>query len=63
MDGDDSELEEDDNDTDLLAIERRRRSQNQDALRRRAGEPEKPVVKEILKMNEPFLQRLRQVLA
>ena len=60
IDGD-SEDEADDANTDLLAVERKRR--NQDTLRRRAGEPEKPVVKEILKMNAEFLERLRQVLA
>lgn len=49
--------------TDLLAVERERRAKNREALRRRSGEPEKPVVTEILKLTPEFLVMLRQVLA
>lgn len=65
MEDDDSEAEaeRDDNNDDLLAAERKRRSRNLDMMRRRAGEPEKPPVKEILKLNDEFLRMLRQVLA
>ena len=47
----------------VIAIERERRTKNRESLRRRAGEPEKPVVKEILKMTPEFLVILRQALA
>jgi len=46
-----------------LAVERERRVKTREALRRRAGEPEKPQVKEILKMTPEFLVMLRQALA
>ena len=48
---------------DPLSAERKRRSSVQEALRRRAGEPEKPVVEELLKMNGGFVGMLRQTLA
>ncbi|PLN82273.1 hypothetical protein BDW42DRAFT_184888 [Aspergillus taichungensis] len=46
-------LEEED-DTDPITAERRRRVKKQDQLRRSAGEPVKPEIKEILKLREPF---------
>lgn len=63
MEDSDEENEAEEDDADPLEAERKRRARNQDLLRRRAGEPEKPVVKEILKLNEQFLVRLRNVLA
>lgn len=56
------ELEEDE-DADPIASERRRRSKTADMLRRRAGEPEKPMVTELLGMRDGFLAMLRMVLA
>ncbi|KAL6720779.1 hypothetical protein ACLMJK_002704 [Lecanora helva] len=63
--GDDSEedeLEEEEN-ADPIASERKRRRKAADVLRRRAGEPVKPEVKELLGMREGFLAMLRMVLA
>jgi hypothetical protein len=48
---------------DPIAAERRRRSKAQDRLRRSAGEPVKPVVTEVVKLEEPFLISLRNVLS
>ncbi|KAI0164842.1 succinate flavoprotein subunit [Xylariaceae sp. FL1272] len=45
---------------DPIEAERRRRAKNQDKLRRSAGEPAKPVVKEIHGLKENFLVMLRQ---
>ncbi|KAK5084271.1 hypothetical protein LTR05_005347 [Lithohypha guttulata] len=59
----DSEEEEAEDDLDPIAAERRRRSRQQDRLRRSAGEPEKPPIQEILKMQPAFLAMLRTVLA
>ncbi|GMF80332.1 unnamed protein product [Aspergillus oryzae] len=56
------ELDEED-DLDPISAERRRRVKQQDQLRRTAGEPVKPEVKEILKLAEPFGVMLRMVLA
>lgn len=65
-DGDDSdedeEREEEEN-VDPIAGERRRRRKAADVLRRRAGEPVKPEVKELLGLREGFLAMLRMVLA
>lgn len=55
-------LEEED-DMDPITAERRRRVKKQDQLRRSAGEPVKPEIKEILKLREPFTMMLRLVLA
>ncbi|KAI5850207.1 hypothetical protein DFP73DRAFT_538588 [Morchella snyderi] len=64
---DDDELSGDENESDDQAdpieAERRKRKKKQDHLRRRAGEPEKPVVTEVPKLKEHFLLQLRQVLA
>lgn len=49
--------------SDILAAERERRVKAREALRRRSGEPEKPQVKEVLKMTPEFLIMLRQALA
>lgn len=48
---------------DPIAAERRRRAKKQDMLRRTAGEPVKPEVSEILKLQPGFLTLLRTVLA
>ncbi|EPS27044.1 hypothetical protein POX_g08657 [Penicillium oxalicum] len=56
------ENEQDDED-DPIAVERRRRIKKQDQLRRTAGEPVKPEVKEIPKLMDSFVVMLRHVLA
>jgi len=58
-----SEDEEAEDELDPIAAERRRRMRAQDRLRRTAGEPQKPVVTEVLKLQPSFLSMLRQVLA
>lgn len=58
-----SSSEEADDELDPIAAERRRRRKQQDRLRRSAGEPEKPEITEILKMQPAFLAMLRMVLA
>ena len=65
IDEDDSSSDEDEahDELDPIAAERRRRSKAQDRLRRTAGEPQKPVVTEVLKLQPSFLAMLRQVLA
>jgi len=60
---DDSEEEAAQDDLDPIAAERRRRAKKQDRLRRSAGEPEKPPIQEIVKMQPAFLAMLRNVLA
>ncbi|KAL8705229.1 MAG: hypothetical protein Q9201_001645 [Fulgogasparrea decipioides] len=50
-------------DADPIAHERKRRMRNQDHLRRTAGEPVKPEVKELKNLREGFLSMLRMVLA
>ena len=62
-DDDSSEEEEAEDELDPIAAERRRRTRAQDRLRRTAGEPQKPVVTEVLKLQPSFLSMLRQVLA
>jgi hypothetical protein len=62
-DDDSSEEEEAEDELDPIAAERRRRTKAQDRLRRTAGEPQKPVVMEVLKLQPSFLSMLRQVLA
>jgi len=60
----DSEDEEsEDDDLDPIAAERKRRAKKQGHLRRTAGEPTKPPVDEVLKMQSAFNAMLRQVLA
>ncbi len=53
----------DDDNMDPIAAERKRRAKKQDHLRRSAGEPQKPVVHEVVKLKEGFLAMLRMVLA
>ena len=48
---------------DPITAERRRRAKKRDVLRRTAGEPVKPEVYEILKLQPGFLTLLRMVLA
>jgi hypothetical protein len=60
---DDSDENSEDDDLDPIAAERKRRARKQDHLRRNAGEPLKPEVKEILKLQDSFGIMLRQVLA
>lgn len=50
-------------DADPIAHERKRRAKNQDHLRRSAGEPIKPEVKQLKNLREGFLMMLRMVLA
>lgn len=59
----DEDEDDEDEDTDPFAAERKRRAKKQDQLRRTAGEPTKPAISEILKLKEPFIVMLRQVLA
>jgi hypothetical protein len=60
---DSSDEDEADDNLDPISAERRRRSKAQDRLRGKAGEPQKPVVTEVLKLQPSFLSMLRQVLA
>lgn len=61
---DDSEEEaEAEEDMDPILVERKRRSKKQDRLRRTAGEPVKPEVEEVHKLQESFNAMLRMVLA
>ena len=58
-----SSEEEDEEELDPIQAERKRRARKQDHLRRSAGEPEKPEVKEVDHLRESFLSMLRMVLA
>ena len=62
---DDGSSDEDsaDEDLDPFVAERKRRAKKQDHLRRSAGEPQKPVVKEVPKLQPSFVVMLRMVLA
>ncbi|OKL58105.1 hypothetical protein UA08_06720 [Talaromyces atroroseus] len=60
--GEDDENSDDD-DLDPILAERKRRARRQDHLRRSAGEPVKPDVTEVYKMQDSFGMMLRQVLA
>ena len=62
-DSEDSDEDSLDEGKDPIASERRRRTRAQDHLRRSAGEPVKPEVKELEGMREGFLSMLRMVLA
>jgi len=55
--------EDEDEDLDPIVAERKRRSKRQEVLRRGAGEPLKPDIKEIRKLRDGFLTLLRGVLA
>lgn len=65
MDEEDESSDEDEAEDELdpIAAERRRRSKAQDRLRRSAGEPQKPAVSEVHKLQPSFLSMLRMVLA
>lgn len=54
---------EEDEDADPIEAERKRRRRLQEALKSRKGEPEKPVVEEVVKLREGFVALLRGVLA
>ena len=59
-----SDEESDDSEImDPIASERKRRVKRQDHLRRTAGEPVKPVVRELAGLKEGFVSMLRMVLA
>lgn len=62
-DEEDAEEADENEDLDPIAAERRRRTKKQDQLRRTAGEPVKPDIREILKLKESFGVMLRLVLA
>ncbi|KAI9822057.1 MAG: hypothetical protein M1826_000565 [Phylliscum demangeonii] len=63
-DAEHSSDEDDESDAlDPIEAERRRRAKKRDLLRRSAGEPAKPEVHEVYKLQEPFLALLRNVLA
>jgi hypothetical protein len=55
-------FEEEDDETDAITAEKRRRSR-QETLRRTAGQPAKPPISEIHKMKDIFLASLKQVLS
>lgn len=58
-----SDEDSEDDDLDPIDAERKRRAKRQDHLRRTAGEPVKPEIKEIVKLQDSFTQMLRLVLA
>ena len=58
-----SESDEEGGEQNPIAAERRRRSRLQDALKSKLGEPVKPEVKELHKLQEGFVSMLRMVLA
>ncbi|OBT84866.1 hypothetical protein VE02_05904 [Pseudogymnoascus sp. 03VT05] len=55
--------EDDDDELDPITAERKRRARRQDILRRTAGEPQKPEVSEVHKLQENFVSMLRMVLS
>ena len=57
------DTEEEDENGDPIASERKRRRKQADRLRRTAGEPVKPEVKELVGMRDGFVSMLRMVLA
>ncbi|KAF2085597.1 hypothetical protein K490DRAFT_46142, partial [Saccharata proteae CBS 121410] len=61
--GSEGESEDDDLGADPIEMERRRRARQRDVLRRTAGEPVKPEVKELKGLMPGFLVMLRGVLA
>ena len=58
-----SDDEDDEDDADPIAAERKRRQKRQDVLKRTAGEPLKPQIDELGKLQDGFLGMLRNVLA
>jgi hypothetical protein len=64
LDAEDSTDSDDDEGTaDPIEAERRRRAKVQEKLRRSAGEPKKPPIVELRKLDEGFVRMLRGVLA
>lgn len=55
--------EDSEEDANPIAAEQKRRAKKQDHLRRNAGEPVKPEVKQLKNLREGFLSMLRMVLA
>lgn len=62
-DEDFSDTDDEDADVDPIAAERKRRQKRQDVLKRSAGEPVKPRIDELHKLQDGFLGMLRSVLA
>ena len=62
-DDDFSDTDDDDDGVDPIAAERKRRQKRQDVLKRSAGEPVKPPIVELGKLQDGFLGMLRNVLA
>lgn len=65
-DATDSEIEEDEDDEDIadpIEAERKKRALTAEKLKRRAGEPKKPVIEELYKLSPGFVSMLRGVLA
>jgi hypothetical protein len=60
---DSSDEDESEDELDPIAAERRRRNKAQDRLRRSAGEPLKPDIHEVIKLQDGFGAMLRAVLA
>lgn len=60
---DSDEEEEFEDDDDPIEAERKNRARTAEKLKRRAGEPKKPVIEEIKKLHPSFLTMLRSVLA
>lgn len=58
-----SDTDDEDDEADPFAAERKRRQKRQDVLKRSAGEPVKPTIVELGKLQEGFLGMLRSVLA
>ena len=58
-----SDEDEEDDELDPIAAERKRRARKADHLRRTAGEPQKPHVEEVYKLQDSFISMLRMVLA
>ncbi|KAI1143573.1 succinate flavoprotein subunit [Hypoxylon sp. FL0543] len=60
-DGSDDEAEaEEEDEMDPIEAERRRRAKRQDRLKARAGEPQKPEVSEVHRLQDNFVEMLRQ---
>jgi hypothetical protein len=62
-DDDKEDDEEEDDELDPITAERKSRARKQDHLRRSAGEPQKPEVSEVHKLQENFIAMLRMVLS
>lgn len=62
-DEEDSDEDEGDDELDPITAERKRRARRADHLRRSAGEPKKPEIGEVHKLQENFITMLRMVLS